>query len=62
MIGAVLFTWLQGAEFYRELHKRAVDNLPSGEGKTWIEAGCRPGIVSRLAAMNDCHALILMLP
>ncbi|NHZ85938.1 MAG: methyltransferase domain-containing protein [Planctomycetia bacterium] len=50
MIGAVLFTWLQGAAFYSELHKQAVDTLPSGEGKTWIDLGCGPGLVSRLAA------------
>ena len=52
MIGAVLFTWLQGAEFYKDLHKQAVDAVPSGEGKTWIDLGCGPGLVSRLAAAN----------
>jgi len=50
MIGAVLFTWLQGADFYSNLHKQAVDTLPLGEGKTWIDLGCGPGLVSRLAA------------
>jgi len=50
MIGAVLFTWLQGAEFYSDLHKQAVDALPLGDGKTWIDLGCGPGLVSRLAA------------
>lgn len=50
MIGAVLFTWLQGAKFYSDLHKQAVDTLPSGKGKTWIDLGCGPGLVSRLAA------------
>ncbi len=50
MIGAVLFTWLQGADFYHDLHKQAVDALPSGEGKSWIDLGCGPGLVSRLAA------------
>lgn len=52
MIGAVLFTWLQGADFYSGLHKQAVDSVPSGEGKTWIDLGCGPGLVSRLAAAN----------
>ena len=50
MIGAVLFTWLQGAEFYSELHKQAVNTLPLGEGKTWIDLGCGPGLLSRLAS------------
>ena len=52
MIGAVLFTWLQGAEFYRELHKQAVDFIPLGEGKTWFDLGCGPGLVTRQAATN----------
>ena len=52
MIGAVLFTWLQGAEFYKDLHKQAIDALPSGEGKTWVDLGCGPDLVSRLAAAN----------
>jgi len=50
MIGAVLFTWLQGAEFYSDIHKQAVDTLPSGKGETWIDIGCGPGLVSRLAS------------
>ena len=52
MIGTVLFTWLQGAEFYRDIHKQAVDCIPLGSGKTWIDVGCGPGLVSRQAAMN----------
>ncbi len=50
MIGATLFTWLQGADFYRNLHQQAVDLLPPGEGKTWLDVGCGPGLVSRQAA------------
>ncbi len=56
MRGAVLFTWLQGAEFYRELHERAVAAMPSGEGKTWIDVGCGPGLVARLAAERSYDA------
>ena len=52
MIGTVLFTWLQGADFYKNLHKQAVDSLPLGEGKTWIDLGCGPGLVARQAAIN----------
>lgn len=50
MIAAALFTWLQGADFYHDLHKEAVDLLPIGAGKTWMDIGCGPGLVSRLAA------------
>ena len=53
MIGAVLFTWLQGAEFYRDLHKKAVDCIPLGDNKTWLDLGCGPGLVSRQAAENN---------
>lgn len=56
MIGAVLFTWLQGAPFYRELHKAAVDRLPPGQGKTWLDVGCGPGLVARLAAARGYTA------
>lgn len=52
MIGATLFTWLQGAEFYRHLHQQAVDLLPPGEGKTWLDVGCGPGLVARQAAVK----------
>jgi ubiquinone/menaquinone biosynthesis C-methylase UbiE len=50
MIAVTLFTWLQGADFYHDLHQRAVETLPEGEGKQWIDIGCGPGLVARLAA------------
>ena len=50
MIATTLFTWIQGADFYHDLHKEAVDRLPIGDGKIWIDVGCGPGLVSRLAA------------
>jgi len=50
VIATTLFTWIQGADFYHDLHKEAVDRLPIGDGKIWIDVGCGPGLVSRLAA------------
>ena len=50
MISTILFTWLQGADFYHDLHQQAVSLLPPGNGKTWLDAGSGPGLVSRLAA------------
>ena len=50
MIPTMLFTWLQGADFYYNLHKEAVDSLPRGNGKIWLDVGCGPGLVARLAA------------
>ncbi len=49
MIGATLFVWLQGAGFYRDLHQQAVELLPQGNGKTWLDVGCGPGLVARQA-------------
>jgi SAM-dependent methyltransferase len=48
----MLFTWLQGADFYHDLHKQAVDLLPAGTGRTWLDVGSGPGLVSRLAAQR----------
>ena len=57
MIASALFTWIQGADFYYNLHKQAVDLLPVGNGKTWIDLGCGPGLVARLAAEKDYQVM-----
>lgn len=56
MFGAMLFSWLQGADFYRDLHRQAVESLPQGEGRLWIDMGCGPGLVARLAAARGYAA------
>jgi len=53
----VLFTWLQGATFYRDLHVRAVAQLPAGEGRDWLDFGTGPGLVARLAAARGYRAV-----
>jgi 2-polyprenyl-3-methyl-5-hydroxy-6-metoxy-1,4-benzoquinol methylase len=50
MTAASLFTRLQSADFYRAMHARAADLLPAGDGMTWLDVGCGPGVMSRLAA------------
>lgn len=52
MISTLLFTWLQGADFYYDLHKQAVDLLPQGNGQRWLDVGSGPGLVSRLSAQR----------
>ena len=52
MFSAFLFAWLQGAGFYRQLHALALSRVPPGSGERWIEVGCGPGLLSRLAAQR----------
>ena len=57
MISTLLFTWLQGADFYFDLHKQAVESLPTGNGETWLDLGSGPGLLARLAAERGYHAI-----
>ena len=57
MIAPILFTWLQGADFYRALHREAVETLPAGNGEPWLDIGCGPGLVTRFAAERKYHAI-----
>jgi len=57
MISTLLFTWLQGADFYFDLHQHAVESLPAGNGETWLDIGSGPGLVARLAAQKGYRAL-----
>jgi len=50
MSTAALFEWLHGAEFYRRFHREAVELLPDGAGRTWLDVGAGPGVLSREAA------------
>lgn len=53
-----LFTWVQGADFYRNLHAEAVGLLPKAQGyQRWIDVGCGPGLVARLAAKRGYETL-----
>jgi ubiquinone/menaquinone biosynthesis C-methylase UbiE len=45
-----LFAWLQGADFYRAMHAAAADALPDGDGRAWLDVGCGPGVLTRMAA------------
>lgn len=54
---AKLFVWLQGADFYKNLHHEAIEQLSDGEGKKWIDVGCGPGLLARLAAAKGYDAI-----
>ena len=54
---AKLFAWLQRADFYQALHLQAVEQLPMGNGTLWLDIGCGPGLVARLAASRGYRAM-----
>lgn len=56
-LAARLFTRLQAAAFYRHLHETAVEALPPGDGRPWIDVGCGPGLIPRLAAARGYTAV-----
>jgi SAM-dependent methyltransferase len=47
---AWLFAWLQDAAFYHEMHLAAAELLPSGDQRAWLDVGCGPGVLTRIAA------------
>jgi len=56
LFAARFFSWLQAAPFYTELHAQAVTLLPQGNNATWLDVGCGPGLVTRLAARRGYRA------
>ncbi|MDO8604064.1 MAG: class I SAM-dependent methyltransferase [bacterium] len=55
-LSAKLFVWLQGAVFYKNLHSEAVNILPRIENGKWLDVGCGPGLMTRLAVENGYDA------
>lgn len=46
---ALFFARVQAAPFYRQLYADALALLPPGQGRRWLDVGCGPGLLSRLA-------------
>jgi 2-polyprenyl-3-methyl-5-hydroxy-6-metoxy-1,4-benzoquinol methylase len=47
---ARLFAFLQVAGFYRDMHLEAASLLPAGDARSWLDVGCGPGVLTRIAA------------
>lgn len=56
MPGVRLFTGLQDAAFYRDFHAAAAGLMGPGRGRSWLDAGTGPGLLTRLAAANGYRA------
>lgn len=55
---AWFFARVQAADFYRALHREAVALLPApAPGARWLDVGCGPGLVARLAAGRGYRVL-----
>lgn len=49
VLAARFFAYVQSAALYRDLHHQAVALLPQGNGLSWLDVGCGPGLVVRYA-------------
>jgi SAM-dependent methyltransferase len=59
-VSARFFEWVQSATFYVDLHREAVGltlATIATPSPTWIDAGCGPGLVARLAAEQGASAV-----
>lgn len=55
-LSAHLFSRVQAAAFYQQLHQEAVALLPPGNGQAWFDVGCGPGLIARLATAYGYRA------
>lgn len=48
---------MQRTDIYRQIHTEAVQLLPPGQGRQWLDIGTGPGLVARLAAARGYQVL-----
>lgn len=56
-LAAAFFCWLQNTPVYSSLHAQAVALMPPGAGRSWLDVGCGPGLVARLASARGYAVL-----
>ena len=56
MTAADFFVRVQGASFYEQMFRTAIEQLPPGDGRRLLDVGSGPGLLTRLAAARGYDA------
>lgn len=56
-LAVMIFRWLQGARFYIDIHQQAIELIRNRENISWLDVGCGPGLLTRLAAKHGHRAI-----
>lgn len=56
MTAAGFFVRVQGAGFYEQMFRAAIEQLPAGDGRRLLDVGSGPGLLTRLAAERGYDA------